>query len=244
MKVFIAGAPRSGTSILVYALRSAVGLPGHGESHVTPLFYRILNSLHEYLAIFESYPRPLLIKELPNEELEEYILRYVREFYAASYAGGSWIDKTPNGEAVLALPMVERAFPDARLIVTKRNGIEVVTSHLKKFNASFEHACGIWAHSMDALLKVRSACKNLLVVDQFDFSNHSDRVAEEIANHIGVPEKTDALAQYLRNQRVEHSSAHDWRCRLRLDNTSWTDRQKDLFKDRCGNAMAVLGYEL
>ena len=38
LQVFIVGAPRSGTSILFYAMSKVLLLPGFGESHVMPLF--------------------------------------------------------------------------------------------------------------------------------------------------------------------------------------------------------------
>jgi hypothetical protein len=247
-KVFIAGAPRSGTSVLLYAMKDVFGLPGHGESHVMPVFNRMLRVSSSYLTAVESAgPRVvknLLVRELSRQAIEEHLFRFVRDFYGAKFPAGSWVDKTPGGEGVLALQFAARVFPDARLIVTKRNGIEVVASHIKKFNASFDKACAIWNNTMDAVIRIQSECRNLLVVDQYDFNNSAGRVATEIALHVGMPEKAQELAAYLLQERVEHSSEYDWSKRMRLADTSWSGEQKETFLAVCGNTMKSLGYEL
>jgi hypothetical protein len=72
--------------------------------------------------------------------------------------------------------MIESIFPDTRLIMIKRNGIEVVVSHLKKFEgSSFNHACRTWTHAMRGLLKARNRCRNLLEIDQYDLQNATSK---------------------------------------------------------------------
>jgi len=62
---------------------------------------------------------------------------------------------------------------------------------------------------MDGLAGIRPLCKNLLAVDQFDFSNATEDVATRIAQHLFRADKTAELARYLGNERVESSSTHD-----------------------------------
>ncbi len=248
IKAFIAGAPRTGTSILVFALKAVFDLPGHGESHVLPAFNQMVHALFRYWEPFkkvnQSVVNETMLAKMDLADVEGLVHDYIRKFYADCFPAGAWVDKTPSPPGVYALPLAEKVFPDARLIVTQRNGIEVVASHMKKFNTAFAEACEIWTSAMLGLAKIRPLCKNLLVVDQYDFSNAPDRIAAAIASHLGQPEKAAALAQYLSSERVELSSAHDWSKRLRLDDMSWSNDEKKFFRDTCGGMMNSCGYEM
>ena len=243
-KVFIVGAPRSGTSILVFAMKDVFGLPGFGESHVMPAFQRMVHHLRAYLRSFADNRDVVMLKKLSRPELEEYLFAYIREFYAKIFPSGSWVDKTPTSEAVFGLPLVEAIFPDAHLIATRRNGIEVVTSYMKKFNSNFEDACLSWLNAMKGLVHARSGCRNLLEVDQYDFVNATDEVSRRIAEHLGLRDRAEALAKYLSAKRVEQSSALDPKAKPRLADTDWTDEQKSYFKEQCGDMMKFMDYEM
>jgi hypothetical protein len=60
LKVFIIGAPRSGTSVVLEAMRRVCELPGHGESHVMPLVQRLIYSSQKYLDLLYTNPSDLL----------------------------------------------------------------------------------------------------------------------------------------------------------------------------------------
>ena len=89
MKVFIAGSPRSGTSILVFALKTIFELPGDGESHVMPAFQGMVHHLRSYLDRFEANEDPITLKKLDRSAAEQYLFEYVRQFYREVYPGGS-----------------------------------------------------------------------------------------------------------------------------------------------------------
>src|SRR5215472_345933 len=94
-QVFIAGAPRSGTSILVFALKEVFGLPGFGESHVMPAFQRMVHHLRAYNNGFVNITAPIMLKKLNRQGLETYLFDYIHNFYAELFPKGRWIDKTP-----------------------------------------------------------------------------------------------------------------------------------------------------
>jgi hypothetical protein len=244
LKVFVVGAPRSGTSILLYALKEVFDLPGFGESHVIPVFQRMVHPMRVYLESFTTLNDPVMVKTLSRARLEQCLFEFVRAFYRETFPGDRWVDKTPTGEAVFGLPLIESIFPDVRLIVTKRNGIEVVGSHVKKFNSSFEEACLSWVNAMKGLLHARGICRNLLEVDQYEFLNVPEQVSERIARHLSALDRAGKLASYLLNHRVESSSTHDSGTRLRLADTNWSGADRELFKLRCAEMMTTFGYEL
>ncbi len=244
LKVFIVGAARSGTSILLFALKDAFKLPGYGESHVMPAFQNAVLPFRSYMERFASNSDPMLLKELPQAGFEQHLFEYFRRFYHARYPAGRWVDKTPGGEAVFGLPLIEAIFPDARLIAAKRNGIEVVTSHIKKFRTPFEAACRTWTHAMKGIIHARTTCLNLLEVDQFYFQNHTAEVSRNIADHLGEIDRAEDLSEYFKTRRVQHSSTHDPQRRLKLADTDWSTNEIKIFKRVCGDMMERFEYEL
>lgn len=245
LKVFIVGAPRSGTSIMLRAMKDVIGLPGYGESHAMPAFQRIIQNIRTDLSYFDDKDQNLMVKEIQIDELERHIGEFIRKFYYKIFPTGSWVDKSARGNAVAGLPLIESIFPDARLIMIRRNGIEVAVSHMKKFaGQDLAHACQSWTKAMRELRRAGRNCKNLLTIDQYDLQNATEKVSQDIANHLGLPEKGKALSEFFVSQRVQGSSTHDPKKRLRLDDTGWSNKDKDLFRKVCGPMMQRYGYDM
>jgi hypothetical protein len=242
LKVFIVGAPRSGTSVLMRAMKEVFLLPGYGESHVMPMIQRVVHESRQYLERFERYEMDLLISHFTKARLENAVFDCVRSYYADVYGGESWADKTPTDEAIYGVPLVNEIFPDARVLITKRTGIEVVDSYCKKFKADFVDSCENWVRVMAGIGKARKHGRNVVCVDQYDFTNDSRTVAELIATHLGQPNKSDELKIFLRNNREDRFSRHDWSRRQTLDTIDWTDRQKEVFRAICEPVMREFNY--
>jgi hypothetical protein len=243
LKVFIVGAPRSGTSILFLALNKVLTLPGFGESHVMPAFQRMIHQFRLYHNTLKNVNEEVLIKHLSRSSLETYLFEYVRDFYIKEHKSGSCVDKTPTDEAAHGLPLVETIFPDAKLIATKRTGVEVVNSYVRKFHSSFPDACATWANTMLGIRLARGQCRNLLEVDQFDIANDPHGTATRIVQHLGRPTFAGPLGAFFAAERVEKSSTHDWSGRLTLADVDWTTEQKRQFVQICGTEMRNFGYE-
>lgn len=246
LQVFVLGSARSGTSITYYVLREVFNLPGAGESHVMPAFQRAFHLFHMYHKGFvENHStRGVLACKLSPREFREHNLEYIRSFYRSHYKDGSWVDKTPGAEAILGVPLILDAFPDARLIVTKRTGIEVVRSFQAKFSSAFEDACNAWANSMNAIRRTRASCPGLLEVDQYDMTNAPQQVAESLADHLAMPDKRDAVAEYLMRQRPDRRSTHDWSRRLMLADVDWSEAERNTFRRICGELMDEFSYPM
>jgi hypothetical protein len=242
LQVFILGCARSGTSITYYAMREVFGLPGTGESHALPIFQRILRDFSAYQRNFADADPHVLAASLPPTEFRRHIIEYIRQFYAGKYPEGSWVDKTPGAEALVGAPLIRDTFPQAKLICTKRNGVEVVRSFRAKFSSDFASACQAWAHSMCALLNVRETNSNILEVDQFDMTNSPGEVAERVTHYLDTTDKAQALTEFFRDKRTDQLSSHDWRRRLTLADTDWSADERNLFSSTCGEFMYKLGY--
>ena len=242
LQVFILGPARSGTSITYYAMREIFGLPGDGESHVIPIFSRILHIFYTHQQSFRDAEMEVLAQRLDTADFRRHIIHYLRAFYGSAFPEGCWVDKTPGDEAVFGALLVQQAFPSAKLICTKRTGVEVVQSFRTKFSASFETACHAWAGAMSALFTMREAGLDLLEIDQFDIANSPKEVAREITHYFSLPEKGSALAEFFRNKRIDQLSSHDWRRRLTIADTDWSDDERTLFAKTCGELMQKFGY--
>src|SRR5258708_4613413 len=81
LKVFIVGAPRSGTSIMLRAMKDVIGLPGYGESHAMPAFQRIIQNIRDDLSYFDDKDQNLMVKEISVDDLERHIGDFIRQFY-------------------------------------------------------------------------------------------------------------------------------------------------------------------
>jgi len=245
LQVFIVGAPRSGTSIMLRAMKDVLGLPGYGESHAMPAFQRIIQNIRADLSYFDDKDQNLMVKELAVDDLVQHIGEFIRKFYYGIFPDGSWVDKSARGNAVAGLPLIETVFPDARLIMIRRNGIEVAVSHMKKFpGQDLAHACQSWSKAMRELHRASRSCKNLLMIDQYDLQNATEKVSQDIADHLGLPDKGKPLSEFFLSQRVQGSSTHDPKKRLLLDDTDWPEKDKDLFRKVCGPMMQRYGYDM
>ncbi len=244
LKIFVLGAARSGTSALFTALSTVFGLPGYGESHVIPAFQRMIHQLRQYVEIFDSNPEDIMIKHMGAAPVEALLFGYVRELYRDTYKGSGFVDKTPTGEAIYGAPLIESIFPEAYLVATRRNGIEVVQSFRLKFSTDFADACLAWSEAMSGILHARARCQNLIEIDQFDMANQPERTGRRIAAWLGFPEHGAALGQFFARERIEKSSTHDWSRRLTLADVDWTPAEKATFTRICGRMMEQFEYTM
>jgi hypothetical protein len=243
MQVFILGAPRTGTSITYYALHDVFGLPGRGESHVMPLFQRIMHAFFLHAREFAP-PKGDLASQLKPRDFRDHLVEYIRRFYAENYPGGRFVDKTPGAEAITGVQLIRHAFPDSRIIITRRTGVEVVQSVQRKFSTDFEAACLLWSSCMTAANMVRPDLSDVLEIDQFDLTNSPQDISEQMSAYLGSPEKSESLARFFAEQRTDQLSEHDWRSRLSLTEAPWTENQKTAFIRICGEHMKEANYPM
>jgi hypothetical protein len=85
LQVFVLGAARSGTSITYYALREIFSLPGAGESHVMPIFQRLIHQFYLYQRRLTEHDPNVLAASLRTPDFRRHIVEYIREFYARTY---------------------------------------------------------------------------------------------------------------------------------------------------------------
>ena len=243
LKVFIVGSPRSGTSITYYAMREVMGLPGYGESHVFPIFQRLIHEFYQYSQGFSDQTE-VLAQNLDTRLLKLSFFEYIRNLYQRVYKGENWVDKTPGGESIQGIPMILDVFPSAKILIARRTGIEAVTSIMKKFSVSLDQACSIWTGAAQETLKIRRLGLPVIEVDQFDMANSAASTGTKIAAFLERPDKAVELGAFFKGRRTDKLSVHDWTRRVTLADTDWPAGDKATFIDLCGPMMHAFGYPM
>jgi Sulfotransferase family len=240
LKVFILGPPGVGTSLTYLAMREVFGLPGAGEGHVVTIFDQMLRLHEAHVAKFADLP--VLASRLQLEPFQHLLHDYARHFYADAYPDGSFVDKSPGAPA--AAQLILTLFPDARILLTRRTGIEFVSSH----RARFEQACRLWTRAMADTVALRELPPELrqavLELDQIDLTDDPEHAATRIAGHLGRPEQAAELARFFVDRPASQKSGHDSVKRLTLADSGWSDADRATFVRECGPMMDALGYPM
>ena len=243
LKLFILGSARSGTSITYFAAREVLGLFGRGEGHVIPIFLRLNHQFYLYAREFAEQ-KGTMAKDLLPRPFKVHLQDFLRRFYKNTYNRDSFVDKTPGAESIQAAGFILETFPEAKIIVMRRTGIEVVQSYRQKFNAEFVNACRSWVDCMGAIQATRKNCPGVLEIDQFDLTNAPAETGRRIAEYVGASDRAEALAKFFTERRVEQSSEHDWRERLTMEKAGWSEAERVQFTEICGPTMKAFGYPM
>ncbi len=233
------------------ALQASASYQGYNEGNLLPLLGKLHEGVEQY---YDRFPQrylgfkgnmvsaldPGMIKALLTNTLGSLVVDMMGE--------GRWFDKSPMGrEMIRTCPILLEIFPSGRVIFCKRRGIENILSRRRKFpNFDFASACQIWADTMQAWQGVRATLDgHYLEVDQRDMALHPRRVAKAVQLLLGLSEaETHAMAESLRNHRVEQTRAAQESRAVGLDETDWSDEEKRLFKATCLPMMEAFGYRL
>lgn len=151
----------------------------------------------------------------------------------------------------------KEVFPNSRFCYVLRNGIEVVSSRMK-FDSlpfkdlSFEEHCGTWATSVREMLQWGANRDDFFVIrhewllDRQATTDAFQRLLEtENVSEIGaVVDKVFSETYHptaFDDEPAENQSDLQTRCR-RWE--LWTEEQKSHFRNECGDAMILAGYDV
>lgn len=228
--VFILGPARSGTSVTFHAMREVFRLLGVGESHVMPIYQRMLFSFYQHVKKFAGDPG-VLASRLAVDDLKAAMIAHIRRFYFDQFDGAPFVDKTPGLEALVGASFVRAVFPAATIIVTTRNGVEIVESYRRKFKASFEDACREWGQCAAQIAKLRVEMPDILFLDQNEMRMSPGSTAEKLADRLGRPDKASELADFLSLSRSDApSDASTWDHPLTIDTAGWSEDEKRIYR--------------
>lgn len=249
--VFVIGSPRSGTSALGKALRRGLGARAHGESHVIEGFRRI--NEQNQLFFEDSVTARIkgnLVHELPKTLLLAEQLTVLRRVYKLYYGDKVHLDKTPGIPMINSLPLVFMAWPNAKVILCKRRGLENIASRIIKFpKVPFEGHLKQWVQSFKAWRKNKQQVTRLLKkqnwfieVEQREMAITPQKVVNEVSQFVGLNgQKKQKLYNALSGERPEQSSAIDSAAKS-INDFGWTKDQITLFRSVCTQEMELQSY--
>jgi hypothetical protein len=164
----------------------------------------------------------------------------------AQFPAGDWVDKTPGGAMIRAVPLCAQLWPGARFIFVQRRAIENVASRLRKFpQIEFEAHCADWrdamAASRDARMRLGEAA---MTIDWIDMVQAPDQVMAVLAPFAGLDvAQAERMIQVLRQDRPQQTSEAFGQV-LSLADLPWKAQQKASFTILCGEEMRQAGYTL
>jgi tetratricopeptide (TPR) repeat protein len=228
--VFLLGYPRSGTTLVENVLASATGVSALEERDTLIDADRVLLANDGAMPPLDALD-PTLIAELRAA--------YWRRVAALGGSGGeTFVDMNPfNG---LKLPMIARLFPDARILVMRRDPRDVV---LSCYRINFTPSTAAWAFSdleetarhYDALMRLTELCRDRLPLPFHEV--RYDRLVTDfeptvraLADFVGLP-WTDEFRRFDRtaqNRGVRTASATQVRRGLYDGRGQWRRYAREL----------------
>jgi hypothetical protein len=245
--VFIVGAPRTGSSFLVHALKEAGDFAGFAEGHLTPLLSQLDYLAAGYFRLMRQQGlleiSDTMVANVPESAFRQALASTFTAFKDRLLGDRRWLDKTVNAEAIGALPYVLSVWPRARIIYLARNGIENVVSAERYFGASFRNACLNWTNCGEQWDRTRPElpADSYIEIKHEDLVQYPHRVAMQIAEFINLP--AARIAPFVSFVEAKTAKWARERCvRPLLTDLDWPLERLFVFLRACGEQMCRQGY--
>ena len=253
--VFVIGSPRSGTSVLAWAIAQHRDMWTGPEANFPYQFGRTreLDRIWNLCAKRES--GWLAWHEVSREEYLACIGLGLDQLFRRRSKGRRWVDSSPAN--VLVGPMLARLFPNAKFLHIVRDGRWVVNSLLNsgidvRAARDFTTATKTWNTYVNAGRKFgESHPDRVLEVRQEELERGPESVMREVQRFLDL-EHSDKPAEFLRTRRINSSYAKTLRENLKETSPDavptapwrhWSFFQKSTFRSVAMETMADLGYE-
>jgi hypothetical protein len=230
LRLFLMGSPRSGTSQLARTLSKVLELPWLGEGHAAPLFASAAIALSG-----DADDKNGISRFMAHQGFRQIAIEAAKKAYFYLHGSASFVDKTPGVKMIGAATFLNECFPGSRFVFLWRNPVSNVLSRMAKFGGNFEAHCRDWAGAMNEWLRVRSLLPHYLEIQQEDMREIPDRVAQDIAEYIGIADCAVPISQSLKTESLESTGAGIGNAdQLK---SSWTPEQIATFDKICGPTM-------
>lgn len=239
--VFVVGAPRSGTSMMQWALRQHPDLWGGQESDYLQPLIAALRDVHG----FGSRRGRLHWLSGQRVSWEEFVVHVgygVNALYASRAGTSRWVEQTPL--YTLLLDDLATMFPGASFVWMLRDGREVAHSlrHFEANRQDLPEGSATWRrYSRAALDFHRSSRGHRMHVVRFaDVVADPDARLAEVFDFLGLPH-APASARWISERPLNSSFPDDVDGRDERERwRSWTSEEQRMFADAAGDAMDEL----
>lgn len=238
--VFVLGAPRSGTSMMQWALRQHPALWGGPESDFMIPLIEALREIHAFGSTRERL-HWLSGQDVDVAEFLRFMGLGLNALYTDRSQGLRWVEQTP--QYTLHIPEILQLLPGSRFVMMVRDGRDVVAS-LRNFVNPVEHdeACRIWERFVTVGLDSADRYPDRVHVVRYDAA-----VGDTVASMAGIfefldLETSDASAAWITDRGPINSSFADRdKGAPRWSDWSMSDRVR--FAEIAGPALIRAGFE-
>jgi hypothetical protein len=239
--IFVVGAPRSGTSMMQWALRQHPELWGGQESdYLIPLFER-LREIHEF-GSRRGRLHWLSGQKVALEEFVKFIGMGINALYSNRAGGRRWVEQTP--QYTLHLEQMATYFPGARFLFMLRDGRQVVAS-LRNFVEPLEHeeACRTWATFVRAgLTFARSELGTQMRIVRYEsIVSETEATIRDICTFLGES-FCEKSVEFIGSKRINSSFEAKPADALRPRWMTWSTEERRSFHALAGELLIELGY--
>jgi hypothetical protein len=172
-----------------------------------------------------------------------------------------WVDKSPGVHPVRLAPMLAELFPRAQFIFMQRNPITTVNSAVHYVPKNVKSAVAVNPDAEKPLHTYRAVCQHwvrvaklwrqvrpMLVgryieVAQERIVETPDKVAENLAEFLDIPQFAEAIADLFRSRR-ENTAFPDRNVDDFFYPVNWTGEQQAVLIEICRGEMTIWGYPL
>ena len=241
--IFVLGAPRSGTSMLQWALRQHPDLWGGQESDYLIPLVQSLREAHEFGSQRDDL-HWLSGQGVDFDELCRSVGVGINALYMSRSGGRRWVEQTP--QYTLHLDDMVRLFPGAQFLCLVRDGRDVVHS-LRHFvhPETHERACELWrSFNLAALEFARSAHGDrLLLVPYRAVVEETEDALRKVYDFVGEPFEPKSVDFVRKEGRINSSFRDDDTASRDPGWSTWTAEERRTFDDLAGHVLIELGFE-
>jgi len=241
--VFIIGSPRSGTSVLHWALCSHEMLWGSEESELLLPFTRHLEAVYHKARQFNGR-NWLEAQQVDMDAFFAHLGKGIDALYASRAGGRHWVEQTPSN--TWALPEIYRMLPNARFLFIHRDGRQVVESMTSMWRWRFIKAVKTWQNAnLLALRFERNHPEATLRIAYENLVKHPELELRRVWQFLGLNECRESTRFIIDHDPINASPHHRDQDRLqklepRYRQWSWLRRL--LFRKIAAEQMISLGY--
>jgi hypothetical protein len=247
--LFIIGSPRSGTSVLAWALAQHSDFWTSGE---TDFLYHLFGhgGPEEAWALSSADGGWLTRHDVDRSEFMSSVGLGMNALITKRSGGRRWVDQSPTYTAMATT--IAELFPDALFAHILRDGRNVVQSMTTSgFRApwakDFIEACRTWAWFVDRAVAFAAQAPERCVTIPYDFLSESPEACFTGILEFLDAEYDEAPAEFIRTRRINSSYQPDGPRSAaylgpRQPWQQWTKQQRKTFREEAGHAFVEYGF--
>ncbi|MFC1688943.1 sulfotransferase [Pseudomonadota bacterium] len=240
--IFVVGAPRSGTSMLHWALVQHANLWGSAESDFLSPLIEGVDAAYAKGTEFGEY-HWLNKEEVTKSEFFRQIGKAIDSLYLSRSGNLRWVDQTPH--YILYYDRLRTMLPGAKFIHIVRDGRQVICSMQEKFGWSFLQSTRMWKQLVEAGEAIsRQARDDFLQVSYESVVQNPEQSFRQIyrfieeeydPNSVGFLEKPINTSPGRESEDSADKLIPRWR--------DWKPQKRIIFQAYCGKLNRSLGYQ-